>query len=154
MTDEDYMRLAIAEAKKAAEKSSTPLGVVIVKDGKILVSGTSHVGERLDPTAHGEADCMRRACKDLQTLDLSGCTLYSTLEPCSLCLSCAGWTGLSRIVFGAYKEDFPGNPYELKEYHAEEWSKNLAVGTIVQGGVLRSDCALLMKNVRGWVLQK
>lgn len=72
MTDEQYMRLAIEEAKKAKSRGWTPLGVVIVKDDKVLVAGTSHVGESLDPTAHGESWCMREACQRLQTLDLWG----------------------------------------------------------------------------------
>lgn len=91
MTDEHYMKLAIEEAKKASAGGWTPLGVVIVKDDKVIAAGTSHVGEKLDPTAHGESWCMKEACQKLKTLDLSGCKLYSTLESCSMCLGCAGW---------------------------------------------------------------
>jgi tRNA(Arg) A34 adenosine deaminase TadA len=151
MTDEQYMRLAIDEAKKAETLGWTPLGVVIVKDGKIIVSGTSHVGEKLDPTAHGESWCMREACQKLQTLDLSGCTLYSTLESCSMCMGCAGWCGLSRIVFGAYKEDAPNCSYEIADYHAEEHAKRFS-NIKVTGGVLREECKALMKNVKNWRL--
>lgn len=154
MNDEQYIRLAIEEAKKAQANGWVPLGVVIVKDNEVVVSGTSHVGEKLDPTAHGESDCMRRACQKLQTLDLSGCTLYSTLESCSMCLGCAGWTGLSKIVFGAYKEDVEGNPYELADYHAEEHAKKMTPiggGKIeVVGGVLRDECKQLMSNIKNW----
>lgn len=157
MTDQEFMKFAIIEAEKARAAGKTPLGVVIVKDNQILVSGTSHVGDRMDPTAHGETDCMKLACQKLNSLDLSDCTLYSTLEPCSMCLGCAGWTGLSKIVFGAYKEDAPGNPYEMSEYHAEEWSKYFASngqkGIDVRGGVLRSECAELMKHVKNWMLE-
>lgn len=153
MTDDQYMWLAIGEAKKAEALGWTPLGVVIVKDGKIIVSGTSHVGEKLDPTAHGESWCMREACQKLRTLDLSGCTLYSTLELCSMCLGCAGWTGVSRIVFGAYREDIRDCPYEIADYHAEDHAKRFA-NLEIKGGVLRGECKLLMKNVKGWVLQK
>lgn len=154
MDDEKFMKLAIEEAIKAGAKGWVPLGVVIVKNNNIIASGTSHVGERLDPTAHGESDCMRVACQKLQSLDLSGCTLYSTLESCSMCLGCAGWTGLSRIVFGAYKEDVEGNPYELGNYHAIEHAKNITPiggGKIeIIGGVLREECKQLMSNIKNW----
>jgi|SRR5579859_6701336 len=153
MTDEQYMTLAIQEAKKAEAKGWTPLGVVIVKNDKVVVAGTSHVGEKLDPTAHGESWCMKKACQKLKTLDLSGCTLYSTLESCSMCLGCAGWTGVSRIVFGAYKEDAPNNSYEIADYHAEEYANHFE-NLEVKGSVLRDECKSLMKNVKNWVLQK
>lgn len=143
------MKLAIEEAKKAGDKGWVPLGVIIVKNDQVIISGTSHVGERLDPTAHGESDSMKLACQKLQTLDLSGCTIYSTLEPCSMCLGCAGWCKVSRIVFGAFKEDVQPNPYELDDYHAIEHSKRIH-GLEVVGGVLREECKELMKNIRNW----
>ncbi len=149
MNDEEFMKLAIEEAKKAEKMNWVPLGVVIVKDGSVLVADTSHVGADLDPTAHGECLCMRLACQKTKSLDLSGCTLYTTLEPCSMCLGCAGWTKLSRIVFGAFKEDVEPNPYELSDYHAIEHAKRIE-GLEVVGGILREECKELMKNIRNW----
>ncbi len=156
MNDEEYMHLAIAEAKKGEAGGGLPLGCVIVKDDEIIAAGTSHVGELFDPTAHGECTCMKEACQKMKSLNLSGCTLFTTLECCSMCLGCAGWTGLSRIVFGAYKEDAPGNPYEITTYHAEEYaSKFDSFGRLdVTAGVLREECITLMKHVSGWQLVK
>lgn len=152
--DEKYIKLAIKEAKKSVEADGAPIGAVLVKDGEVISTGWSLVWPKKDPSAHGETECMRNACKKLQTLDLSGCTLYSTLESCSMCLGCAGWTGLSRIVFGAYKEDIGENPYEVANYHAEEHAKTLTPiggGKIeVVGGVLREECKELMKNIKNW----
>lgn len=152
--DEKYMKLAIKEAKKSVEADGAPIGAVLVKDGKVMATGWSLVWPKKDPSAHGEIECMRNACKKLQTLDLSGCTLYSTLESCSMCLGCASWSGLSRIVFGAYKEDIGENPYEIANYHAEEHGKTLTPiggGKIeVVGGVLREECKELMKNIKNW----
>lgn len=88
------------------------------------------------------------------TEDLSGHTLYSTLESCSMCLGCASWVGLSKIVFGAYKEDIGENPYEILDYHAEKHASRLTpIGggkMEVVGGVLRKECAELMKNIKNW----
>lgn len=154
MNDEHFVKLAIEEAKKSVQAEGAPIGAVLVKDGEVIATGWSLVWPKKDPSSHAETECMKAACQKLQPLDLSGCTLYSTLESCSMCLGCAGWTGLSRIVFGAFKEDVPDNPYELGNYHAVEHSKNLTPiggGTIeVVGGVLRDECKELMSNIKNW----
>lgn len=154
MKDEKFMKLAIEEAKKSERADGAPIGAVLVKDKKIIATGWSLVWPKKDPSAHAETECMRKACDKLQSLDLSGCTLYSTLESCSMCLGCAGWTGLSKIIFGAYKEDVGENPYEMDDYHAEKHAKKLTPfggGTIeVIGGVLRKECKKLMSNIKNW----
>lgn len=154
MKDEHFIKLAIQEAKKSEKAGGAPIGAVLAKDGKVIATGWSLVWLKKDPSAHAETQCMRAACQKLQSLDLSGCTLYSTLESCSMCLGCASWTGLSRIVFGAYKEDVSGNPYEMSNYHAEEHSKKLTPmggGKVeVIGGVLREECKALMEKIKNW----
>ncbi len=149
MNDEGFMKLAIEEALKSQASSGTPIGAVLVKDNKVIATGQSLVWPHKDPTAHGEAQCLRNACQKFQTLDLSGCTLYSTLESCSMCLGCAGWCKLSKIVFGAYIEDVEPNPYELDNYHAIQHAKRI-VGLEVVGGVLQAECKELMKNIQNW----
>lgn len=152
--DEKFMKLAIEEAKKSVQAGGAPIGAVIVKNGEVIATGWSLVWPKKDPSAHGETECIKSACQKLGSLDLSGCTLYSTLESCSMCLGCAGWTGLSRIVFGAYKEDIGENPYELADYHAEEHAKRMTPiggGKLeVVGGVLREECKKLMANIKNW----
>lgn len=149
MTDEDFMRLAIDEAKKSENVGGAPIGAILVKNDEIVASGQSLVWPDKDPSAHGETNCLRNACRKLQSLDLSGYTLYSTLESCSMCLGCAGWAKLSRIVFGAFLEDVQPNPYELSDYHAIDHAKRIT-GLEVVGGVLREECANLMKNIKNW----
>src|SRR3990167_2497382 len=122
-TDENFVNDAINEAQKSLAAGGAPIGAMIVKNNEIIATGWSLVWPKKDPVAHAETECMRAACTKLQSLDLSGCTLYSTLESCSMCLGCAAWSGLLRIVFGAYKEDVEGNPYELTDYHAVEHAK-------------------------------
>lgn len=152
--DEDYMALAIEEAKRSVQAGGAPIGAVMVKDGEIIATGQSLVWPKKDPSAHAETECIRDACQKIQALDLFGCTLYSTLESCSMCLGCAGWTGLSEIVFGAYQEDVPENPYELADYHAEDHAERLKLASgksiVVRGGVLRDECMELMKNIKQW----
>ena len=143
------MKLAIEEARKSQSIGGAPIGAILVKNGELMATGQSLVWPKKDPSAHGETECMRNACQKLQTLDLSGCTLYSTLESCSMCLGCAGWCGLSKIVFGAYKEDTPDNPYELSDYHAEEHAKKFKNLEVV-GGILREECKSLMSTVKNW----
>lgn len=154
ITDESFIKLAIEEAIKSVSAGGTPIGAVMVKDGEVISAGWSLVWTKKDPTAHGETACIKAACQKIQSLDLSGCTLYSTLESCSMCLSCAAWTGLKRIVFGAYKEDIPENPYEIGNYHAEEHGKKMTPlggeSMEVKGGVLREECAKLMQNIVNW----
>jgi guanine deaminase len=149
MSDEDFIKIAIEEANKSQSVGGAPIGAILVKDGQVIATGQSLVWPEKDPSAHGETNCLRNACKKLQSLDLSGYTLYSTLESCSMCLGCAGWTGLSKIVFGAFKEDVEPNPYELSDYHAIEHAKRIK-GLEVVGGVLREECKELMKNIKNW----
>lgn len=155
MLDEDFMRLAIDEARASKGAGGAPIGAVMVKDGKVIAKGWSLVWPEKDPSSHGEINCIRAACKKLQILDLSGCTLYSTLESCSMCLGCASWAGVSKVVFGAYAEDIPPNPYELSNYHAEEHGKRMTPfnndkNLEVRGGILRDECAKLMDRVENW----
>lgn len=149
------MKIAIEEAKKSLNEGGVALAAIIVKEGKVIATGRPLVGKNMDPTAHGESECIKNAVKVLNSINLSGCTMYSTVETCSMCLSCAAWSGLTKIVFGAYKADISENHYEFKNYHAKEYAKNLVVpGTNesieVIGGVLREECAELMKGFKNW----
>lgn len=153
MTEKDCILLAIKEANTSQSRAGAPIGAIIVKEGKVIAKGWSLVWPEKDPTSHAETNAIRTAYKKLQG-NLSGCVLYSTLESCSMCLGCAAWAGLSKIVFGAYKEDVQPNPYEMIDYHAEEHAKKLRIpngGIIkVKGGVLREACKQLMKNIKNW----
>ena len=152
--DEKFIRLAIEEANKSVQAGGAPIGAVMVKDNEIIATGWSLVWPKKDPSAHAETECIKTTCNKLQSLDLTGCTLYSTLESCSMCLGCASWACLSKIVFGAYQEDILENPYELAQYHAESHGKTLTPinghKVEVKGGVLREECKKLMANIKNW----
>lgn len=97
----EYMKLAICEAKNGITKGhGGPFGAVIVKNGMIISTGHNHVLIDNDPTCHGEIDAIRRACKALSTHDLSGCELYTTGEPCPMCLAACLWANISKVYYG------------------------------------------------------
>lgn len=82
-----------------------PFGAVIVKDGKIVGEGWNQVTSTNDPTAHAEVVAIRNACRELKTFDLTGAELYTSCEPCPMCLAASYWARISRIYFGNTRED-------------------------------------------------
>ena len=101
MTHHDFMQLAIAEARDGITKHhGGPFGSIIVKDGQIVGKGHNRVLKNNDPTCHGEIDAIRKACYNLDTFDLSDCDLYTTGEPCHMCLCACMWANISRIYYG------------------------------------------------------
>ena len=100
---EDYMRRAIELAKETAlvEKAGGPFGCVIVKDDEIIAEGANRVIADGDATSHGEMNAIRAACKKLGTHDLSGCTLYTSGEPCPMCYAACCWAHIDEIYFAS-----------------------------------------------------
>jgi tRNA(adenine34) deaminase len=101
MTDIDFMQAAFAEARQAAQAGEVPIGAVIVRDGAIVATGQNRVLRDLDPTAHAEIVVLRAAAAALGNYRLNGCTLYVTLEPCSMCAGAMIHARLDRLVFAA-----------------------------------------------------
>lgn len=102
------MKKAIEESKSNLEnnyKKGGPFGAVIVKDGEIISSAHNTVIESNDPTAHAEVNAIRKACKKLNTHDLSGCILYTSAEPCPMCLSAIIWSNIKIVYFANTKKD-------------------------------------------------
>lgn len=86
-------------------KLGGPFGAIVVKDQKIVGHGQNQVTSSLDPTAHAEVNAIRDACQQLKTFELSGCTLYTSCEPCPMCLGAIYWARIDRIVFAATRHD-------------------------------------------------
>ncbi|NCA79610.1 MAG: nucleoside deaminase [Sphingobacteriia bacterium] len=103
--NQKFMKKAIAASIKNIERGGGPFGAVIVKDGKIIATGTNRVTANNDPTAHAEVSTIRKACKKLNTFDLSGCEIYSSCEPCPMCLSAIYWAHIDRLYYGNTKKD-------------------------------------------------
>jgi len=103
---EKFMQAAIQEAKDSASLGQYALGAVIVDtEGNILAVEHTTLHETNDPTCHAEINTIRSACKRINSRYLTGCWLYTTLEPCPMCTSAAIWAKMEGIVFGASKED-------------------------------------------------
>lgn len=103
----EFMKIANENAKKGIEKQEGgPFGAVIVdKEGNIISNGNNKVLKNNDPTAHAEIEAIRNACKKLNTYDLSEYILYTSCEPCPMCLSAAIWANMKTIYYGCTKED-------------------------------------------------
>ena len=99
----DYMRRALELAHETAlvEKAGGPFGCVIVKDGEIIAEGANRVIADGDATSHGEMNAIRAACQKLGTHDLSGCTLYTSSEPCPMCYAACCWAHINDIYFAS-----------------------------------------------------
>ena len=100
-----FMLKAIELSIKSAETIGGPFGCVIVKDNKIISEGSNKVTSTNDPTAHGEIVAIREACLKLNTFNLSGCELYSTCEPCPMCLSAIYWSHIDKIFYANTRDD-------------------------------------------------
>jgi len=101
MDQKGFMRAAIERAREGICDGQTPFGACVVKGGRIISCEHNSVWADKDPIAHAEVNAIREACRKLGTIDLSGCVIYSTTEPCPMCFSAIHWAGIGRIVYGA-----------------------------------------------------
>lgn len=99
-----FMKEALKEAQKSYKKEEIPVGAIIVKDGKIIARGHNLKETKTDPTKHAEIIAIQKACKKLQTWRLTGCTMYLTLEPCSMCAGSLIQSRLDKVVIGTMDE--------------------------------------------------
>ena len=100
-----FMARAIELSIKSASTIGGPFGSVIVKDSKIISEGSNKVTSSNDPTAHAEIVAIRNACQKLRTFNLSGCEIYTTCEPCPMCLSAIYWARIDKIYYANTRED-------------------------------------------------
>jgi guanine deaminase len=101
-----FMRIAIKLADQNVKKAiGGPFGAVIVKNGKIIAKSGNKVTLKNDPTAHAEVSAIRIACRKLETFDLQGCVIYTSCEPCPMCLSAIYWAHLDEVYYANTKED-------------------------------------------------
>ncbi|MBQ6173268.1 MAG: nucleoside deaminase [Clostridia bacterium] len=140
LTDEEAMRLAIAEAEQARVEGEVPVGAVLVKDGEVIARAHNRREALCDPTAHAETACLRLGAQKLGDWRLRGCTLYVTLEPCPMCAGAMGMSQLSRCVFGAAdpEKGCCGSVYDLPADPA------LKFATRWRAGILGEECRDLL----------
>lgn len=105
MNTNKFMQEAIDIAIENVKNGGGPFGAVIVKDGKIVGRGVNRVTSNNDPTAHAEVMAIRDACKNLDSFQLDGCELYTSCEPCPMCLGAIYWARPTKIYYGSTKDD-------------------------------------------------
>tara|TARA_X000000368_G_scaffold385154_1_gene344255 strand:- start:176 stop:643 length:468 start_codon:yes stop_codon:yes gene_type:complete len=105
MNSDFFMQKAIELSIKNIHNNGGPFGCVIVKNNKIISEGVNGVTQNNDPTAHAEIVAIRNACKKLNTFDLSGCELYTSCEPCPMCLSAIYWSHIDLVYYGNSREN-------------------------------------------------
>ena len=103
--DRKFMREAIRLANESVRRGGGPFGAVIVKDGEIVAGSSNSVTINIDPTAHAEVNTIRESCRKLGRFDLSDCVIYTSCEPCPMCLGAIYWAHLSRIYYGNTRKD-------------------------------------------------
>lgn len=137
MTDEDYMRRALDEARQAMAENEIPIGCIVVCGGRII-SRTHNLTETLnDVTAHAEMQAITAGANALGGKYLTDCTLYVTVEPCPMCAGAIGWAQIARVVYGAPDEKRGYRKFAPHALHPK---------TVVLGGVLETECRELMQE--------
>ena len=137
MTDEDYMRKALEQARMAFDKDVVPVGAVVVCKDRIIARAYNLTETLTDVTAHAEMQAITAAADALGGKYLDVCTLYVTVEPCVMCAGAIGWSQMGRVVYGAADPKRGYSVYAPKALHPR---------TQVTSGVLEEDCAQLMKD--------
>ncbi len=142
LSDEQGMRLALAQAQLAAAAGEVPVGAVVVKNGQVIATGRNAPIASRDPTAHAEVVALREAARVLGNYRLDGCTLYVTLEPCAMCSGAMLHARVDRVVFGAAdpRTGVAGSVLNLFGH------PQLNHQTQVRGGVLAEECGQLLKD--------
>lgn len=120
MNGEELMLRAIELAERnASSVTGGPFGAVVVKDGKVIAEASNTVTVDNDPTAHAEVNAIRKACMALGTFDLSGCELYTSCEPCPMCLAACYWAHIDKVYYAADREDAAAAGFDDSDIYRE-----------------------------------
>jgi tRNA(adenine34) deaminase len=141
--DVRFMELAIQQARKGQQTDGgAQVGALLVKDGLVAASGFNEGDMRHDPTAHAEMVVIRRLCSQLKTTNLEGYTLYCTLQPCGMCSMACLWAGLSRIVYGAGRDDVNSVYFESRHFDTADFIRQAFRDDMeIEGGLLSEECS-------------
>jgi len=143
MEDEDYMRLALAQARLAGAAGEVPVGAIVVNAaGAVLGTGFNQPIGAHDPSAHAEIQALRAAAAKIGNYRLPGCSLFVTLEPCAMCVGAILHARLARVVYAATDPKTGAAHSVLRLFDAEQINHQ----TRVEGGVLAETCASLLRD--------
>jgi guanine deaminase len=147
MDDTHYMKRAVRLIEKSIAAGQSPFSAIIVKDGHVVAAVHNTVAKSGDPTAHAEINAIRKAARRLKG-DFSGCTIYSSCEPCPMCFSAIHWANIGKIVYGASIADAKALGFRELDINNSELALRGASVAIVPG-VLREECVAAMKKWAG-----
>lgn len=136
-------------ARSLSTRYPRPFGASVVssKTGRMIVRALNAVRQRCDPSAHAEVQAIRLACRRLKSVSLAGHTLYTTCEPCPMCMSAALWAGIDRVVYGATIADANQHCNQI-QISAGEVAKRSDMPCVVEGPLLRDECYALFTDPR------
>lgn len=148
--EKQFINRAITLAQESMSKhQGGPFGAVIVKDGKIIGEGHNRVTTHNDPTAHAEIEAIRDACQKIQSFSLAGCTLYSSSEPCPMCLSAIYWARIEKVYFATTYEHASQIGFDdhfiFKELSLPHEQKNIFISQIADESIL-NDAIKVFQN--------
>ncbi len=141
--DQHFLQLAIDQARLGQETpGGAQVGAVLVEDGQLACAGFNEGDLHHDPTAHAEMVVIRRLCAQRKSTSLKGLTLYCTLQPCGMCTMACLWAGVSRIVFGAGREDVNAVYFESRHLDSADFIRHAFRSDLeIEGGVLADTCS-------------
>ena len=134
----EFMKRAIKLSLESVNKNGGPFGCIIVKENKIVAEGSNKVTSSNDPTAHGEIVAIREACKNLNTFTLAGCELYSSCEPCPMCLSAIYWARIGKIYYANTRDDAKKIDFDDSLIYSE-FNKNINERKIPMVQIMRDE---------------
>ena len=134
----EFMKRAIELSIESVNKGGGPFGCVIIKDEKIVSEGSNKVTSTNDPTAHGEIVAIREACKKINNFSLSGFELYSSCEPCPMCLSAIYWARIDKVYFANTRQDAQKIDFDDSLIYSE-FQKNIDKRKIPMAQMMRSE---------------
>ncbi|PST82293.1 tRNA-specific adenosine deaminase [Pedobacter yulinensis] len=136
-----FMRMAIELAEQnVSSLKGGPFGAVVVKDGEVVARSANKVTSTNDPTAHAEVSAIRLACKELDSFDLSGCVIYTSCEPCPMCLGAIYWSRIQAIYYGNTKQDAAAAGFN-DQFIYEELDKPAAARSLPARQLLADEAA-------------
>ena len=140
------MQLAIARAREGIARGQTPFGACITRNGAVVSCEHNGVWATTDITAHAELRAIREACRKLGTVDLSGCVIYSTCEPCPMCFSAIHWARIERIAFGAAIADARTAGFSELTISNAVMKKQGGSPVTIEGELLHDECVALFRE--------
>lgn len=145
--DAAFMAIALEAARRAGLSGQPPVGACIVREGEVIASAANAVIAEIDPTAHAEVAAIRAACRASRRVDLDGCAIYCTVQPCPMCLAACHYAGIRRIVYGASLADMQS--VTQRELMSASDPSALAPQIDISGGCLRDESLALLRQWAG-----